>query len=113
MSPLLLELSGHGGGGGGSSGGGFGSDGGDADDAGSGEGSGADAGEDFGCFLGDTCFLGDLGAVVPGGGGWKVFPLAAQMAWVCCLASLMAAASLASEVPASSVSPSYLKSGLG
>ena len=80
MTPSLLEVSGDAGGGGG------GSSGGDAGAAGSGEGCGA--GVDLACFLGDGCFLGDfLGAVVQGAGGWKVFYLAAQMVWVCCLAA--------------------------
>ncbi len=79
-----------------------------------GEGSGADAGEDLGCFLEDSCFLSDLlGAVVPGAGGWKELILAAWMARVCCLASWMAATSVASEVPFSSASSSSSKLGLG
>ena len=57
----------------------------------------AAAGEVFPCFLGVDCFLGDrFGAVLPGAGAWKV-AFSAWMAWVCCLASWMAAASLGSD----------------
>ena len=82
-------------------------------DAGSGEGTGA-TGEVFrGCLFGVDCFLGDLlWAVVPGSGATKV-AFSAQRAWVCCLASWMAAAPLGSVVTSSSLSASDLSSGLG
>ena len=99
MSLSLLELSAHCLGGGGS----YGSD---AGSAGTGESTGA-AGEVFVCFLGDL-----PGAVVPGAGAWKVV-FSAQRAWVCSLASWIAAASLGSGMPSSSLSASSPKVALG